>query len=310
MLKAITRSASAVDERVAALNAKVVPGKQPLTIAQFFDHHATAADVNVVVREEDFTAARRDLVPSVSVEELGHYQRVRMEFEGGKDSKPPNGLNPAAKETRQGEVVVSATETPSEADLVAYQARRIEEMMASGFADGSLPRNNHKDSRASSSNPLEDPKMRQPPLHDPRSPRTNGHAPSMGIVSPHGTPGAGVAGLDGLVADQLDTSRPVRVVNDRSRNVRNDSRIRLKRESMNGEADDESGFDDRKPDQDDLIIRTGDLRLYGAREASDATNGLLRHKAGHKGGKGKGKGKMRVEEGGFGDAALDDGLYD
>ncbi|KAK5150600.1 hypothetical protein LTR04_006781, partial [Oleoguttula sp. CCFEE 6159] len=57
-----------------------------ITTAWFFDHLATPADTAVVVTEEDFFAARGELVPSVSVQELQHYDRVRKTFEGdGKD---------------------------------------------------------------------------------------------------------------------------------------------------------------------------------------------------------------------------------
>jgi len=84
MLKAITRAATAVDAKVAAHNARLPPKSQhqPISIAHFFDHYATDEDTDVVVTEEDFAQARRELVPSVSVEELGHYERVRRTFEG------------------------------------------------------------------------------------------------------------------------------------------------------------------------------------------------------------------------------------
>lgn len=88
MLKAITRSARLVDERVAAVNSERVAQQvqqNPISVAYFFDHYATDADTSVVVAEEDFMAAQRELVPSVSADELGHYERVRRDFEGGKD---------------------------------------------------------------------------------------------------------------------------------------------------------------------------------------------------------------------------------
>lgn len=59
MLKAITRQASAVDAKIKAL-----PGG-PVTTAYFFDHLATKDDIAVNVTEEDFEAARRELVGSV-----------------------------------------------------------------------------------------------------------------------------------------------------------------------------------------------------------------------------------------------------
>lgn len=59
MLKAITRKATAVDEKI-----KYLPGG-PVSTAWFFDHLATPEDVAVMVTEEDFTNAQNELVPSV-----------------------------------------------------------------------------------------------------------------------------------------------------------------------------------------------------------------------------------------------------
>jgi peroxin-6 len=59
MLKAITRKATAVDEKI-----KQLPGG-PVSTAYFFDHLATPEDVAVLVTEEDFVAAQGELVPSV-----------------------------------------------------------------------------------------------------------------------------------------------------------------------------------------------------------------------------------------------------
>ncbi|EEP76556.1 peroxisomal biogenesis factor 6 [Uncinocarpus reesii 1704] len=75
MLKAITRQASAVDEKINAL-----PGG-PVSTAYYFDHLATPDDVAVMVTEEDFMAAQRELIPSVSAKELEHFERVRRTFE-------------------------------------------------------------------------------------------------------------------------------------------------------------------------------------------------------------------------------------
>ncbi|KAL8742552.1 MAG: hypothetical protein Q9190_004976 [Brigantiaea leucoxantha] len=82
MLKAITRQASAVDAKIKAL-----PG-EPVSTAYFFDHLATEQDMSVAVTEEDFKAAKRELVGSVSAKELEHYQRVRHTFEA--PAKPPS----------------------------------------------------------------------------------------------------------------------------------------------------------------------------------------------------------------------------
>jgi len=78
MLKAVTRQASAVDAKIAAINASQ---EYPISTAYFFDHYATKEDVAVLVTEEDFMAAQRELIPSVSAKELEHYKRVREQFE-------------------------------------------------------------------------------------------------------------------------------------------------------------------------------------------------------------------------------------
>jgi peroxin-6 len=98
MLKAITRSARIVDDKVTEINserAALSPPQPPISVAYFFDHFATEVDTSVVVGEEDFMAAERELVPSVSADELGHYERVRREFEGVKESeeKPSQRTN-------------------------------------------------------------------------------------------------------------------------------------------------------------------------------------------------------------------------
>jgi peroxin-6 len=92
MLKAVTRSARAVDVCVAAINAsRAADHKSAITIAGFFDHHATELDLAVLVEEQDFDLARRELVPSVSLDELRHYESVRDQFEGaGKKKKDAN----------------------------------------------------------------------------------------------------------------------------------------------------------------------------------------------------------------------------
>jgi peroxin-6 len=89
MLKAVTRAARAVDERVATINEeRLSHGQNKISVANFFDHYAEDMDTQIAVTEADFTSARQELVPSVSVDELRHYERVRNAFEGAaKDSK-------------------------------------------------------------------------------------------------------------------------------------------------------------------------------------------------------------------------------
>ncbi|KAF3481957.1 peroxisomal biogenesis factor 6 [Arthroderma uncinatum] len=87
MLKAITRQATAVDEKIKALPTG------PVTTAYFFDHLATLEDTAVMVTEKDFIDAKNELVPSVSAKELEHFERVRKTFEtvDTKKSSPSNG---------------------------------------------------------------------------------------------------------------------------------------------------------------------------------------------------------------------------
>lgn len=90
MLKAITRSARLVDQKVTTINAARGPhGQGKISVAHFFDHFATEQDTQVAVVEEDFTQARTELVPSVSVDELRHYESVRDTFEGA--ARKPGG---------------------------------------------------------------------------------------------------------------------------------------------------------------------------------------------------------------------------
>ncbi|KIV95651.1 hypothetical protein PV10_03277 [Exophiala mesophila] len=78
MLKAITRKTRSVDEKVQAISK--ARGEE-ISTGYFFDHLATEEDIQVVVAEEDFTAAQTELVGSVSKKELEHFERIRGLFE-------------------------------------------------------------------------------------------------------------------------------------------------------------------------------------------------------------------------------------
>lgn len=98
MLKAITRRATSVDTKIKALNgrrAAATPPLPPITVAYFFDHLASPEDTDVLVEKEDFEGAIKELVPSVSVKELEHYDRVRRVFEKGEEGhkEPHEALN-------------------------------------------------------------------------------------------------------------------------------------------------------------------------------------------------------------------------
>lgn len=82
MLKAVTRQASLVDSKIAQINnTNLSSGKPKISTAYFFDHFASDEDVAVMVTEEDFINAERELIPSVSMKELEHYGKVRSMFE-------------------------------------------------------------------------------------------------------------------------------------------------------------------------------------------------------------------------------------
>ena len=71
MLKAITRKASTVDEKIKALP------NGPVSTAYFFDHLASKEDTAVMVTQDDFLAAQRELVGSVrSVKCIGSQEHV------------------------------------------------------------------------------------------------------------------------------------------------------------------------------------------------------------------------------------------
>lgn len=99
MLKAVTRQATLVDTKIKAINVdREKAEQQPISTANFFDHHATPEDIAVMVTERDFLDANRELIPSVSAGELSHYERVRATFEN-QDSKPkqqPNSQAPVS----------------------------------------------------------------------------------------------------------------------------------------------------------------------------------------------------------------------
>ncbi|OWP01409.1 peroxisomal bioproteinsis factor [Marssonina coronariae] len=101
MLKAVTRQASLVDSKVAQINSfNTLSGKPKISTAYFFDHHASKEDVAVMVTEEDFVDAEKELIPSVSAKELEHYGTVRAQFEKVKDENQDKENGRAQNEDR------------------------------------------------------------------------------------------------------------------------------------------------------------------------------------------------------------------
>lgn len=114
MLKAVTRQASAVDAKIRQLSAS--RGGVEMSTAYFFDHHATPGDLAVVVTEEDFLAANRELVPSVSQGELAHYEKVRASFEYNPDGEAPAATGKKSRDKGKGKAVVEEEEEDVAAD--------------------------------------------------------------------------------------------------------------------------------------------------------------------------------------------------
>jgi len=130
MLKAVTRSARQVDDRVAVVNAeRANQGKHAVTIAGFFDHHATPSDLEVQVEEQDFELARKELTPSVSYEELKHYEKVRDQFEGGAKKDQPQAQLEEGDMGQEMQAVSSSKSQMSESDK-KFAREKFNELMA------------------------------------------------------------------------------------------------------------------------------------------------------------------------------------
>ena len=72
-LKAMTRAAEKVNEKIALYPRKV-------STQWWFDHIATSEDLAWQVEMQDFMAARKELVPSVSAQEQETYRRLQSQF--------------------------------------------------------------------------------------------------------------------------------------------------------------------------------------------------------------------------------------
>ncbi|XJO75581.1 hypothetical protein BDV3_006237 [Batrachochytrium dendrobatidis] len=83
LLKAMTRTIAHVDSRLEEMNnAGAIPDHPyPFTPQYYLDHFATEEESRVLVQISDFKLALEELVPSVSVEELARYERLRDQFQ-------------------------------------------------------------------------------------------------------------------------------------------------------------------------------------------------------------------------------------
>jgi peroxin-6 len=148
MLKAITRSARMVDEKVKAYN---TAHSSNITIAYFFDHIATEEDTAVMVTEEDFMEAHKELVPSVTADELRHYNRVRMQFEGAgkKEERQKADDGPVPQQSSSSKGKGKAAESINDANSMIIQTENIdlngdgEAFGGSSKGKGKAPASNH-----------------------------------------------------------------------------------------------------------------------------------------------------------------------
>ena len=93
-LKAMTRAAEKVNAKIAGYSKKV-------STQWWFDHVATAEDLAWQVEMQDFMAARKELVPSVSAQEQETYRRLQSQFSAvkkdGNQVIQSNGSNGTGK---------------------------------------------------------------------------------------------------------------------------------------------------------------------------------------------------------------------
>lgn len=87
MLKAMTRVAESIEQKVKEYNELVMHEPSTITAQYYLAHLATPEDTMVQVTEQDFVRALHELIPSVSAAELDHYKSVRARFEKKDDEE-------------------------------------------------------------------------------------------------------------------------------------------------------------------------------------------------------------------------------
>ncbi|KIM80937.1 hypothetical protein PILCRDRAFT_72673 [Piloderma croceum F 1598] len=80
MLTAMSRKAEELEVKIAAILNKEPGNPHPLTPQYYLAEMAAPEDTNVVVTQEDFDQAVRDLVPSVSQSEMNRYASIQQRF--------------------------------------------------------------------------------------------------------------------------------------------------------------------------------------------------------------------------------------
>jgi len=98
MLKAMTRQASEVDDKIAAINSEppYSDGQQPKMTPQYYlSEIAQPSETDVLVSQQDFEGALAELVPSVSQHEMRHYAEVQQKFSSKAVQKVDKGKGKA-----------------------------------------------------------------------------------------------------------------------------------------------------------------------------------------------------------------------
>ncbi|KAG9325267.1 hypothetical protein KVV02_000015 [Mortierella alpina] len=101
MLKAMSRTADSIENRVAVINedeTSTLP--RPITSQYYLDHLAQPDEILVQVTEEDFDQALAELIPSVSAQELEHYKQVQKMFNSDDFAKEAEAAAAAEEKKR------------------------------------------------------------------------------------------------------------------------------------------------------------------------------------------------------------------
>ncbi|WFD36173.1 peroxisomal assembly protein [Malassezia cuniculi] len=118
MLKAMTRKASDVDKIIAELNAAPTGDHPyPLTPQYYLSEMAAPHEIEVQVSRADFELALKELVPSVSAQEMAHYREVQKKFSQPEPEKAGAPEAPAPQEPQEPQYEISYV--PEQADAPA-----------------------------------------------------------------------------------------------------------------------------------------------------------------------------------------------
>ena len=118
-LKAMTRAAKKVNEKVAKYPKKV-------STQWWFDHVAAPEDLEWQVEMQDFMAARKELVPSVSAQEQETYRRLQSQFSAVKSKESTVQSNGIAKGKGKGKEVYANGEHDSAKTWVGQKSVQLE----------------------------------------------------------------------------------------------------------------------------------------------------------------------------------------